>query len=347
MSISPPFESPLTDRPVPKGITVRCGTQDDEFGCFEVMRRSMGYEMSWQHHAPARIHIRNSPGSSFWVAEETPRFSAPKIVGYARSLVRDQVWMLTEFFVVPGHHRRGIGAALLTHCLEGGREYGANTTLVLASQHPSADSLYMRTAGCFPRIPMLLLAGSINTLRLPQSETSIEDERLQRINRGSSDLHPLIYAEPMALTPEVQRSLDALDREIVGYAREQEHRFWSHEMGGPERASRLFRNADGEIIGYGYLGQHNSGPVLARNSGDLPRFVAHLAATLALEPRVEAVLGLPTNTEIYWPVAGTNTEMLSWLLSCGWQIVFQYLFMCSRPMGSLERYVCHNPLYFL
>jgi hypothetical protein len=51
--------------------------------------------------------------------------------------------------------------------------------------------------------------------------------------------------------------------------------------------------------------------------------------------------------ELYFPVSGSNEVMLSWLLTCGWHISFQYLFMSTRPLGRLDRYVCHNPLYYL
>ena len=51
--------------------------------------------------------------------------------------------------------------------------------------------------------------------------------------------------------------------------------------------------------------------------------------------------------EQYWALAGSNEIVLKWLLDCGWQIVFHYLFMSTRPLGALDRYVGYNPLYFL
>src|SRR5258708_7455147 len=123
-------------RSLPRGISVRRGGTEDEHATFEVMKRTMGYDMNWSHHLLVRRHLRNSPDSSFWLAEERQRFGSVKVIGYARSVVREGVWSLTEFFVLPGHHRQGIGGALLAKCLEDGLKAGANTRLILASTHP-------------------------------------------------------------------------------------------------------------------------------------------------------------------------------------------------------------------
>jgi GNAT superfamily N-acetyltransferase len=350
------------ERPLPRGISVRRGTEYDEFPTFDVMRRAMGYEMNWSHHAAMRAHLRTTAHASFWVAEETPRFGAARIVGYARSLVRERVWSLTEFFVLPGSHRKGIGGALLTRCLEDGVQAGADTRLVLASQNPAAVSLYIRKAGCVPRLPMLLLAGPKANLRVaPQEAASVTDTVLPPLStgrQGGTVSAPLssepLRAEPLILTPEVAAELDALDRRIVGYARPQEHAHWVGAMGGPQGASRLFRRPaaptskePGPLAGYAYIGAYASGPTLAVEPADQPRMIAHVAAvTQALAPP-PSEFALPTAADQYCAVCGINETVLRWLPACGWQIIFHYLFMSTRPLGQLDRYVCHNPLYVL
>ncbi len=347
---------------LPRHISVRRGTLDDEYATFEVMRRTMGHEMAWSHHAPARSHLQHTEKSSFWVAEEKQRFTSARIVGYARSVVREGVWSLTEFFVLPGHHRQGIGGALLAHCRDEGESFGADTRLILASQHSGADSLYVRKLDCFPRLPMMMLVGPLSKLRAPEgtaciiAETALPfvDPALSR--RAAGAVGDVLRAEPLVLTPETALAIDALDRRIVGYARPLEHAFWAREMGGMAGASRIFRRArrfpdggeqTGEIVGYAYIGYHSSGPALASDPNDLPHMLAHISALSLALANADSDLDIVQPLEQYCTLAGANEVTLRWLLECGWQIVFHYLFMSSRPLGSFDRYVGYNPLYFL
>lgn len=346
------LKSEKKERSLPRHIRIRRGTADDEFPTFEAMRRTMNQEMNWGHHAATRHHLRNSPDSSFWLAEETALFSSPRVVGYARSMVREGVWCLNEFFMLPGHQRQGIGGALLNACLKDGDEAGAHTRLVLASHHPSADALYMRRAGCFPRLPMMLLVGSLQKLTIPEEDAaSIRDTILPSSEISPNPALTPLIAEPIVLTPEVQAELDSLDREIVGYARPTEHAFWAAGMGGYHRSSRLFREAappgaQGRLVGYSYLGYETNGPLLAAEPADLPRIVHHGVTLFQRLPQVAGDFEFRP-VELYFPVAGSNETMLAWLLGCGWHIAFQYLFMSTRPLGRLDRYICHNPLYYL
>ena len=337
---------------LPRHVRIRRGNADDELPTFEAMRRTMNQEMNWAHHAPTRHHLRNSPDSSFWLAEESALFSPTKVIGYARSMVREGVWCLNEFFMLPGHQRQGIGGALLNACLKDGDEAGAHTRLVLASHHPAADSLYIRKAGCFPRLPMMLLVGSLQKLRLSEAvaATILDSVLPPSVAEGHSALATL-YAEPLVLTPEVQAEIDVLDREIVGYARPTEHTFWAASMGGPHRSSRLFRHsalpgAKGRLAGYAYLGYETTGPALAVEPADLPRCLYHVVKLSQRLPQPTGEFDFRP-LDLYFPVCGSNEIMLAWLLECGWHIAFQYLFMSTRPLGKLDRYVCHNPLYYL
>ncbi len=337
---------------LPHSVVLRRGSLEDEHATFEVMRRAMGYDLVFAHHEAARTHMRLSPNSSYWVAEEKSRTGKPRIVGYAHSMVREQTWQLTEFFVLPSHHRLGIGQALLAHCLEEGKTAGAVRRFVLASHDPGADSLYMRKAGCYPRLPMLLLAGSAFSLTLPERCSPILDtvaspDASRLLAPGETARGMRLLAEPIVLTPAVQQQIDALDRETIGYARSEEHRFWAAGCGGEEGRSRLFRCADngpqyGNLVGYAYYGKMSSGPALAVNAEELPRMIEHV--THLRRP------GIPRpgflTPDPYWAVPGCNTTILQWMLQCGWHITYQYLYMSSEPVGSLERYVCHNPLHF-
>lgn len=339
-----------------RGISLRRGVAEDESGAFDVMRRTMNTEMSWANHAPTRHHLREGPNSSFWVAEDSPRFGSPRLVGYARSVVRDRVWSLTEFFVLPSQHRQGVGGSLLSHCLLDGEAAGADTRIVLASHHPDADSLYIRRAGLLPMLPMLLLAGSSSALHPPDSHPgSITDALLTGLYNQSfvsQTNSGAIVAEPITVNSRLLDEIGALDREIVGYARPTEHQLWINEMGGEHGAARVFleRQHGGgrRVIGYSYVGPHTSGPTLAIDPEDQPRFFYHVSGAASSLYRAGGDIGLFVHpADQYCAVAGINKVMLRWLLNSGWQIVFQYLFMCNRSIGKLDRYICHNPLYVL
>ena len=362
-----------------RGVRIRPGTVNDEFAAFDVMRRAMGFEMLWTHHAAMRQHLRTQPGSSFWIAEETARFGPSKLIGYAASSVREGVWALTEFFVLPGSQRQGVGHALLDACLADAPACNAQTKLVLASHHYGADSLYIRKLGCFPRLPMLLLSGSIADLRPPPFGAPRVVEASPALAPVTGpvlfDVSPVrasetLFAEPLVLTPSVQAEIDALDRAIVGYARPQEHAHWAGAMG---RAARLFRREgpggrgqgpentsdtfdviqnpkskiENPLVGYAYLGAHASGPALATEPSYLPAMLAHIAGVFrGQHPEIGNAPFAPL-LDHYWSLAGTNEVMLKWLLDCGWRIAFHYLLMSTGPVGQLDRYVCYNPLYLL
>jgi GNAT superfamily N-acetyltransferase len=351
----PGKEREIPPRLLPRGIRIRRGLDSDEFATFEVMRRAMGYDMAWSHHAAMRAHLRNSPDCSFWVAEETPRFGRPRIIGYTRSTVRESVWNLNEFFVLPDHQRRGIGGALLDCSLADGDHAGAKSRYILASQNAGADALYIRRADCIPRIPMLLFAGPLADLRVFTREAQpIVDAVFSRLSAGKpGERQNTLCAEPLLYGPEVAAALDALDRKIIGYARPTEHAHWCQEMGGARGAARLFRqhlpgaSQAGPIVGYAYFGTHASGPALALDPANLPRMLAHVVAVQRMLPRTEGEPGFITPQEQFLAVPGTNADLLRWLLDCRWRITFQYLFMSSRPLGSLEHYLCHTPLYTL
>ena len=352
---------------LPRDIRLRPGVASDEFQAFEVMRRTMGYEMAWAHHESTRNHLRESPNCSFWLAEERGHFGGVKIVGYARSIVREKTLCLTEFFVLPGYHRKGIGNALLTECIRAGDEAGATSRMVLASHHPGANSLYVRKFGCTPRVPMMLLAGPLSRLRLPpELYRPIKETYLpfafppvNAANCEKSDY--FLRAEPMILTPQIESRLSALDREIVGHSRTIDHRFWASTMGGAEGSSRLFRKVapttsvsngtlsekEADIVGYAYLGGSTSGPALALNASDLPGMLTHVSILSRSKVDADDDNDFILPTEQYWAIAGTNEVVLKWLLNCGWEITFHYLLMSTAPIGRPENYVGNNPLYLL
>lgn len=333
-------------RPLPRGVVLRRGRDSDEHATFDVMRRAMSYDLTYDNHVAFRNHLRESPRCSFWLAEDSPRFSRPRVVGYARSIVRDSVWSLTEFFTLPDFQGRGVGAALLERCLEEGVRAGADSRLVLASMHGGANALYIRKLGCLPRLHMMLLAGSPLTLKLPpeQENTVLESGRIH----GLLEPHCL-YAEPITLNPETEALLNGLDREAIGFSRPSEHQFRQTLIEQGQCVGRLFRKGSdtGEIVGYAYAGAQYQGPIYAKDPNDLPRIFLHITQQLRQRMRNAPIGAFSPTLDYYASLSGNNETLLPWLMECGWRIIFHYLYMSSRPMGRLDRYVGHNPLYVL
>ncbi len=344
----PQTELPLSHHSLPRNTILRHGEAEDEGATFEVMRRAMGFEMRKEMHSAIRDHLRQSPGCSFWVAEETPRFARPRIVGYARSIIRDRVLCITEFFVLPDHHQRGLGQSLLEHCLADAEHIGIEARMVLASQHTGANSLYIRQLGCAPRLPMFLLAGSPNQLQLPREQqgTVFDLHFTEPVRSGNPNL---LFAEPIQLNAEIRATLQELDHTIVGFSRLPEHEFWCREVERGEGVARLFRRGSetGEIVGYAYTGVAFQGPLLAQSPEDLPRILHHTTQLFAHKNRLRDFSPLPQGFDSYCAVAGVCAPTLKWLLECGWQIIFQYQMLSSCPLGQPDRYIGHNPLYVL
>ena len=71
----------------------------------------------WGFFRPLYDHLART-GEHFWIAERDG-----ESIGYARSVLRDGVRELTEFFVLPGHQSAGLGRELLSRAFptEGAR----------------------------------------------------------------------------------------------------------------------------------------------------------------------------------------------------------------------------------
>ncbi len=107
-------------------ITYRRGTLDDSQNTFDVFHQSImnlgdrlgmmpisgGHDPQviqnlWARRQSLFDHLART-SDNFWVAEQDG-----KVVGFARSILRNGVRQLTEFFVLPEHQSAGVGRELL------------------------------------------------------------------------------------------------------------------------------------------------------------------------------------------------------------------------------------------
>jgi GNAT superfamily N-acetyltransferase len=120
--------------------------------------RSPERARSWE--ARTRHFLDTDPGGC-WVAE-----GADGIVGFATSVNRELMWILSSYAVRPGLQGRGIGLQLLAAALHHGR--GCLRGMLAASSDPRAVRRY-RLAG-FTLHPQMLMWGSVPRASIPVVE---------------------------------------------------------------------------------------------------------------------------------------------------------------------------------
>ncbi|HYI67080.1 MAG TPA: GNAT family N-acetyltransferase [Candidatus Limnocylindrales bacterium] len=185
-------------------VRIRPGTLDDNHACAAVLadaindlgRRhgsideasAIDLGAEWPHWQPFMEHITRS-AAEFWVAEGADG----DLIGYARSIDRDGVFELTEFFVRPGVQSRGVGRDLLERAFPRGR---GHLRVIIATTDIRAVSRYLR-ADVVPRFPIV-------TFTAPAREVAPV---------GGLDVEPL----------DLGRDLDAIhaiDDAVLGHRRE-------------------------------------------------------------------------------------------------------------------------------
>lgn len=208
------------------GVTAFVGAEDPEVAA-----------QIWERRRPLWEHLGRT-AEHFWIAE-----TEGEAIGYARSILRNGVRELTEFFVVPGEQSAGVGRELLSRAFPA---EGARHRVIVATVDPRALARYLK-AGLYPYVPV----GHFT--RAPE-EVSV---------------HTDLRMELMEATPEALGAVGTIDQEVLGYLREIDHR-WLAE----QRPGYLFRR-DGAVVGYGYVSEDWYGPFAVLRDDDFPAVLAH------------------------------------------------------------------------
>ena len=251
-----------------------------------------------ERYRPDQIgHISLVPGERVPLYEHLLRSGAifvaedPGPVGFSAAVIRDGVWFLSQLWVLPERHASGIGAMLLDEALGWGR--GSSAFSVVSSPHPPAQLLYLR-ASMFPVWTLHEMTGS-----------------------GAPPPEPPEGVRP--LEPADQTWVDALDREVRGTARPEDHAWWR------ARARGLALGREGDAVGYVYVDGGRVGPGAAARPTDVP---------LLVRAARHAAGGPVTFT-----IPSTNWAALSELVRAGFAPFGSTTFMASRPLGDGARYL--------
>lgn len=222
---------------------------------------------------------------AMWIADD------PGPVGIASAYLRDGWWFLALLFVRPEAHGRGIGSALLDEALAWGR--GAAAFTVVASPTPGAQALYLRRS-MFPVWVQQQWEGPAGEAEPPEG------------------LAPLL--------PSDEPWVDALDREVRGIARPEDHAFWRRHGEG-----LALRRGD-DPLGYVYASASGRvGPAAAWDAAD------QSALLRAARSRVRG--------EVALQVPSANWVLLREVTKAGLRLTGSSTFMSSRPMPDGSRYV--------
>ena len=187
-------------------LVFRPGTIDDNHTVYSIFERALadlsrrtntqadqtaGEPEAWELRRALFEHLART-ADQFWIAEQ-----AGEAIGYARSILRDGVRELTEFFVLPGNQSAGVGRELLARTFPAA---GARHRAIIATPDSRAMGRYLR-AGVYPHFPIYYF------------------RRAPEVAPVASDLTIQAFSSADPVMPELR----AIDREILGYERDVDH----------------------------------------------------------------------------------------------------------------------------
>jgi GNAT superfamily N-acetyltransferase len=218
------FEESIMDLSQRFGYTAVTGGDDPEV-----------LENLWVERRPLFEHLQRT-AAHCWIAETNG-----KAIGFARSIIRNGVFELTDFFVRPSHQSVGIGRELLSRTFPPTDMH----RIIIATSDMRAVIRYLKS-GVYPRFPIYYFS------RTPQT----------------SPLDTDLHIQPLAASPDHIGILNTIDQHIMGYQRPTDHQ-WLLE----NRTGHLYYR-DGQPVGYAYTGEQN-GPFALLNETDFPAVLTH------------------------------------------------------------------------
>ncbi|MHA1991547.1 MAG: GNAT family N-acetyltransferase [Candidatus Hodarchaeales archaeon] len=223
-----------------------------------------------------------------------------KVVGFAGSTIRDNIWFLSAFWVEPSYQRSGIGFPLLEYVYNDGIDQGASIFFVYSSTDFPAIISYMKF-GMYPGYPVFSFEGTL---------------------KNSIDLSDFNNYESTDLQEETTRILDL---EIRGVNRYVDHEYWKSNNSKPFQIEKK-----GEIIGYYYINNGFIGPLVSKKKEEIEPLL-YYALNDAMNSNQNKIVNVM--------VPGINHTVLKILLSSGLRIKTSAHFLTSKQFGKLENYL--------
>ena len=191
-------------------LRYRRATADDSRACHDMLWTSVvdlgrrqgspleGTADDWWRTGESLHGLLAQLAAEWWIAEES---NSGRAVGFARTIDREGLVELTEFFVLPEAQARGVGRELLERAFPAGV---GTVRSIVATADVRAQARYY-AAGTVARFPIYSLAGDIG-----EADTS-----------GDGGLAVMAIDNARAI--ESQR---AIERQVLGYGRSNEEMRW-------------------------------------------------------------------------------------------------------------------------
>ena len=269
-------------------------------------------EAEWGAQRELVEFVAAQPGGSYWICE---RDGEP--VGYARVCRFAAMEQLTELMVLPGHHARGIGRALLERCFPDDPTPELGRLVVAAGA--TGDLTLYSDFGVMP------VAGHWH---LRASAADYAERRAREID----------VVDPAAHALEADRAAaewKALEPPAIGHRRPELHDFFARTR----TCLATMDAATGSATGLCWVGPNGDvGPAVAVTPADLVPVVLAALDRVArtLEP---PSFGVYCATDSWW--------LLRRLRRLGFKVHWPGWVMSSIPLPGLDRYLPMRPPHLL
>ncbi len=264
----------------------------------------------WPDEESRRMYVQlgESAEHGAWVVRDE---GTPVGVAFAHALP-DELYV-SELYVEPSFRRNGLGWKLMRAITE---DAGDLSLSGLVEANDASSLAFFLRRGIGLQVPVLRVAGAI-----PR-----EDE-LVRMAAGDYRF------QAVPIDPAAHRyALDALDREVRGSARPDDH------VSFAELATGTAFLLNDELVGYAYVwADGRIGPIASASGAYLVQFFAFALASLVRTYRASWCMAL---------VPGNNVRMMRAAVRIGLTLDQVRIFASDQPILDLSRYVGFHALDF-
>jgi GNAT superfamily N-acetyltransferase len=269
-------------------------------------------EAEWEIQRDVLEFVAAQEGGSYWICED-----AGEPVGYARVFRGSDMEQLTELMVLPSHHSRGIGRALLQRCFPDPPTPQLGR-LVVAAGAPGDLTLY-QDFGVMPAAGHWHMRARV---------ADYVERRAHEVDATETAVHALEGDRAVA-------EWQLLEPPAIGQRRADVHEFFARTR----TCLATMNPATGGALGLCWVGANGDvGPAVAATPADLVPVVLGALDRIA-KTRDPGILGIYCSTDTWW--------LLRRLRQLGFRVYWPGWVMSSIPLPGLDRYMPMRPPHLL